>query len=196
MLFSFQDWYTSLHQLILASKQNLVLSLELVAIFWVIHFVNLLVGMRLNAFGILPRKSQGLIGIVASPFLHGNLEHLFFNSIAVFILFDLMLIYGLPVFLFASAIIILVCGVLVWLFARPGIHVGASGLMMGYWMFLLVNAYYQHTAMAFILAILCLYYLAAMGLSLIPGDAATSWEAHIFGALGGVLAVFTLPYLS
>ena len=189
------EWLNSLHELIVLSKANILLSCKMLAVFWLIHFINVLMGMRLNVFGIIPRKPYGLLGIFTSPFLHGNLEHLFFNSIAMFVLFDLMLIYGIPVFILTSVIIIIVCGIAVWCFARPGIHIGASGLMMGYWTFLLLNAYFQHSAMAIILAVLCLYYLAGLGLSLIPSDDGTSWEAHLFGAFGGVLTVFTLPYL-
>lgn len=189
------QWLQGFHNLITASQLNLFLSLKLVAFFWVIHLINLVFAMHLNIFGIIPRKRFGLFGIVFSPFLHGNFEHLFFNSIALFILFDLMLINGMHVFIVSTIIIILVCDSLVWLFARRGLHIGASGLIMGYWMFLLVNAYYQHSVMSVILAVLCLYYLAGLGLSLIPGDAGTSWEAHVFGALGGGLAVIALPYI-
>lgn len=187
-------WLQSLHSLILASQKNLLLSLEIVVFFWLVHIVNLCLGMRLNLLGILPRRARGLPGIVFSPFLHGNFEHLFFNSVAMFILIDLMLIYGLPIFIATTIIVILVCGFLVWCFARRGIHIGASGLMLGYWAFLLVNAYFQGGATAWVLAALCLYYLAGLGLSLIPGDAGTSFEAHIFGAIGGVVAVYTVPY--
>lgn len=190
-----QQWLNQLSELIFLSKQNLVLSVKLVAIFWLVHIVNLFVGMRLNIFGILPRHPFGLIGVATSPFLHGNIEHLFFNSIAMFVLFDLMLIYGVPVFLLASIIIMIVGGLGVWLFARRGIHIGASGLMLGYWMFLLVNAYFERSVMAVVLAALCLYYLAALGLSLLPGEKATSWEAHVFGAVGGVVAVYAIPYI-
>ncbi len=189
------QWLQGFQELILASEANLWLSLKLVAIFWIVHLINLTLGMRLNILGIIPRKRYGLLGIIFSPFLHGNFEHLFFNSIALFILADLMLINGFRVFILATIIIILICGILVWLVARRGIHIGASGLIMGYWMFLLVNAYYQHSAVSIILAVLCLYYLAGLGLSLIPGDRGTSWEAHVFGALGGALAVYGLPYM-
>ena len=189
------EWLQGFQQLISASGMNLWLSLKLVAIFWIIHLANLILGMRLSVFGIIPRKRYGLPGVLFSPFLHGHFEHLFFNSIALFILFDLMLINGIKIFVIATVIIILVGDSLVWLFARRGIHIGASGLIMGYWTFLLVNAYYQHSVVAVILAALCLYYLAGLGLSLIPGDAGTSWEAHIFGALSGGLAVYGLQYI-
>lgn len=187
-------WLQSLHSLILASQKNLLFSLEIVVFFWLMHIVNLCLGMRLNALGIVPRTVRGLPGIVFSPFLHGNFEHLFFNSVAMFILIDLMLIYGLPIFIATTVIVILVCGILVWCFARRGLHIGASGLMLGYWAFLLVNAYFEGGATAWVLAVLCLYYLAGLGLSLIPGDAGTSFEAHIFGAIGGAVAVYTVPY--
>src|SRR3989338_588982 len=113
-------WLQGFQELISASEVNLWLSLKLVAIFWIIHLINFILGMHLNVLGIIPRKRYGLFGIIFSPFLHGHFEHLFFNSIALFILFDLMLINGVKVFIIATVIIILVCDSLVWLFARRG----------------------------------------------------------------------------
>lgn len=189
-----ESWINTINQLITQSRQNLWLAGICIGILWVVHILNVMSGMRLCAFGILPRKRWGLIGIFTSPFIHGHFEHLFFNSIATFILVDLMLIAGIPTFVTATIIIILITGALVWLLGRPALHIGASGVMLGYWSYLLVNAIVSGSNMAWLLGLLCFYYLGGLGLSLIPNEPGTSWEAHIFGAFAGVAAVYLTPF--
>ena len=189
------EWINNIQQLILASRQNLVISAYCVGALWVIHFINIALGMRLRAFGVIPRKSYGIIGIITHPFIHGHFEHLFFNSIALFSLVDLLLIYGMPTFVITTAVIIIITGVLVWCFARPGVHIGASGVMMGYWTYLLANAIITQSSMSWLLGALCVYYLGGLGLNLLPSEPGTSWEAHVFGALAGIAAVFITPLI-
>lgn len=187
------DWISNLQMLVIASKQNLVISASCVAVLWIVHFCNLLTGMRLNAFGILPRTPHGLIGIFTSPFLHGNFEHLFFNSIPCFILIDLLLIYGVHYFVIVTLCIMIITGGMVWLLGRRALHIGASGVMMGFWTFLLFNAIITGSSMSWLLGMLCIYYLGGLGLNLLPQDAGTSWEAHVFGAIAGAVTVFLVP---
>jgi membrane associated rhomboid family serine protease len=187
------EWINNIEQLIMASRQNLVISAYCVGALWVIHFINIALGMRLHAFGVIPRKPYGVIGIITHPFIHGHFEHLFFNSIALFILVDLLLIYGIPTFVITTMIITLITGILVWCFARPGMHTGASGIMMGYWKYLLANEIITKYSMSWLLGALCLYYLGGLGLNLLPDEPGTSWESHVFGAFAGVVAVFLTP---
>lgn len=157
---------------------------------WVIHGLNALLGYRLNRFGIWPRHVQGLWGILWAPLLHGDATHLFLNSIPCFVLTLLLLSHGLATFLWVSALVWGLGGAFVWLFAREAIHIGASGVIMGYWGFLLVNAFAHFSLMSLLLAALCLYYFGGLYLSLFPGEKSASWESHVFGFLAGVLAVW------
>jgi membrane associated rhomboid family serine protease len=181
--------------IITAVSTHALLAFEIVLALWVIQIINVSVGYRLNYLGIIPRHTQGLIGIIASPFLHGNFSHLFLNSIPLFVLSALVLIGGVHQFLMITFIIMLLGGLLVWLFGRDAIHVGASGVIMGYWAYLLVNALHHFTMMTLILAAICVYYFGSMMMNLVPTDKKTSWEGHVFGALAGVAAVYLLAYL-
>lgn len=183
----FDTFFYNLDILIDASRNNLLTSLLCVGILWIIHLVNVFCGMRLNSLGILPRTRFGLIGIFTSPFLHGNFEHLFFNSIPLFVLSDLLLINGLSFFIRITLLIMVIGGLLVWLFGRKALHIGASGVIMGYWTYLLVTAIYSHSIISWILGALCLYYLGGMVTNLLPRGG-TSWESHVFGAIAGVVA--------
>lgn len=158
--------------------------------FWAIHIVNMLLGYRLNVFGIHPRHVLGLVGIPCFSFLHGNFSHLFLNSIPLLILMDFILIKGMQQFICITASIILLSGIAIWLFGRKGIHIGASSLVMGYWSYLLVDAYAHFSVNTIILAILCLYYFGSLVLNLFPGNKQVSWEGHVFGFLAGLTAVY------
>lgn len=157
---------------------------------WGIHFINMALGYRLNILGILPRSIFGIPGIVCSPFLHGDFNHLFFNSIPLFVLANFVMLDGVYVFYFVSASIILMSGIGTWLFGRWAIHVGASSLIVGYWSYLMVNAIYGKTTLALVIGAVSFYYFGALFFSIFPSDLRTSWEGHLFGFLSGIATYY------
>lgn len=179
---------SALNTIIFSIQENFFFIISIVIALWLIQFFNTLVGYRLNMLGIYPRTWHGLIGIPFAPFLHGSYSHLFFNTIPFIVLGSLLLIKGKSFFLFVSLFIILVSGLATWAFSRRAIHVGASSVILGYWGFLLFNAYEERSPMAFILAFLCVYYFGWMVFNLLPTEEKISWEGHVFGFLSGVLA--------
>jgi len=186
-----QHIISDLQHIISSVQHNMPFVLFLIGILWLINLINFIFHYRLNLLGIWPRTSYGLIGIFFTPFLHSNFSHLFFNSIPLFVLTNLILIQGYKTFYLVSIAVIILSGLAIWLFGKPGIHVGASALIMGYFGYLLANAYYQLTATTIILAILCLYYLSGLFFSLIPtGEKGISWEGHVFGFLAGILVAY------
>lgn len=187
---AWENWIEQLMNLIQVSQQVFPTTLLCLAALLVIQVINQQLHYHLNRLGIWPRKWYGLPGIVCSPFLHGNYEHLFFNAIPLTFLLTLMQLFGWPILLKVSAFIMLLSGVAVWLLGRPGVHVGASGLLMGYWGFLLVQVYFQPSIMGVMVAILCLYYVGSLWLNLLPSGKQTSWEGHLFGCVAGGLAAF------
>jgi membrane associated rhomboid family serine protease len=186
-----------------ALRANFGFVLIIVGSLYAIHLINWLLGYRLNYLGIYPRKLFGLPGIVFSPFLHSNFNHLFFNSFPLVILISLALLNGMHAFLCASIIIIVLGGFGTWLVGRRGIHIGASGVVMGYWGYLLFYAYQSPTIVSVALAIVCIYYLGSLVFSLFPMEMKSSWEAHVCGFLAGLAAAYicyhqpgTFPLLS
>lgn len=160
---------------------------------WVLQVINWLTGYRLNRLGIVPRNLPGLIGIVFSPFLHGNFNHLFFNTIPLLVLACFILVGGEKLFFLVSITIILISGFAVWLFGRRAIHIGASSLIMGYWGYLLVSAYMHPSLMTLVLAVVSVYYFGGLFFGLFPGEKNVSWEGHLFGCLSGIIANFIFP---
>src|SRR5260221_386805 len=135
------DWSSQLDFYLSLIKANIPFTLTMILGLWVIHFINIILGYRLNILGIYPRHVLGLIGIPCFSFLHGSFNHLFFNSIPLFVLINLVLVEGIQKFFCVSETIILLGGMAVWLFGRRALHIGASCLIMGYWGYLLSHAY-------------------------------------------------------
>jgi membrane associated rhomboid family serine protease len=188
-----ETFTAQLTDLLNTSHSNLFFSFALLAFLWGVHIVNALLRYHLNLFGIYPRSIFGLIGIPFSPFLHGSFEHLFFNSIPFFILTNLVLLKGRYAFLGISTSIIFIQGILIWLFARKGLHVGASALIMGYWSYLIVNIRDNTVPMQILLAFVCLYYLGGLFTQLFPSEEGVSFEGHIAGFLAGIITALGLP---
>lgn len=167
--------------------------LMLVAAIWVIEIVQQLIGHRLNQwFGLEPRSFDGLIGVPAMPLLHGDFPHLLANTPPLIVLGIMGLLIAPRRFIAASLTIVLVSGLAVWLLARGNtIHVGASGLIFGWFGFLLALGWFERSwqAVAGALVVIVLYGGFFWGV-LPQGQTGISWEAHLFGALAGAAAAW------
>lgn len=173
--------------------QNMPFALEIIAILWIIHIINSLLKYRLNIFGIYPRTIHGLFGIVFAPFLHANFNHLFLNSIPLFVLISLVATKGHITLYYISGCIIIISGFLIWLLGKKAIYIGASSVVMGYFGYLLADAYFKRGPQAIIIAILCLFYLSSLFLSLFPSTKKNvSWQGHVFGFAAGIATMFLI----
>ena len=173
-------------------KSNIPEIISFIAIAWVVQAANMFMGYRLNIFGIIPRHIIGLPGIILSPFLHGSLSHIFMNSLFFFAMAAMVSLHGLSTLYVASISITIISGSLVWCFARLACHVGASGLIMGYWSYVMVYAYFNPQLIDVITAALGMYYFGVDLLSSVaPGKKNVSVEGHVAGLMaGGITAAF------
>lgn len=194
-IFATMDIIEELYKTVFYFKDHVSFLFMWLGIIWGVHILNLLFGRGLLIFGILPRTIPGILGIFLCPFLHGSFNHLFFNSIPLFVLGGLVLLKGKLVFYTVSLTIIILSGLVVWLVGRKAIHVGASGLIMGYFGYLIVLAFKQPSASTIFVVIICLYYFGGLISDLVPHKEEVSWEAHVFGFFAGILSVFTTPYV-
>ena len=160
------------------------------AIIWAVFLISRVV--PLSKFGLEPRSRDGLIGILTMPFLHADLKHILANSAPLAVLmFSLTLIRRYP--LLTAGSVALLGGMLLWLFGRPGVHVGASGLVFGLAAFLVVAAWRDARPLTIVLA---LAVAAVYGSALLSGmlpftvEQGVSWDGHLLGAVGGAAAAF------
>jgi len=166
----------------------LPLILGFVTVIWVVELVNSQMDHQLNAFGIVPRSIYGLMGIPLSPFLHGGLNHLMSNTIVFLGMSGLIAFRGSRTLLGVSAFIILLGGLGVWAFGRPAIHIGASGLVFGYFGYLIARGWYERRPGSILIAILVIVFYGGLIVGILPAPGFASWEAHLFGLIAGVLA--------
>lgn len=163
--------------------------LSFVALLWVLELIDtLFLNQDLNRFGIIPRTTTGLRGILFAPLLHGNLAHLAANTAPLFVLGLLVMLRSLRVFGQVTASSWLVGGTGTWLTGGFNtLHVGASILIFGYLGYLMASAYYERSLTALLTALIVGLLYGSMILSILPLRAGISWQGHLFGLLGGVL---------
>ena len=178
------------------TQQNMPYLAIIVLVPWCVYILSELTGKRLLFLGIIPRRGYGMSGILFAPLLHLDFNHIFFNSIPLVVLSNFLLINGLPYFIEVTLFITVLSGLLIWCFAKPGIHIGASALITGYWALLVSNIYREGTLTAIILGILSLYYFAGIFLGIFPRKKGVSWEGHLFGLLAGLLTGYIVDFLS
>jgi membrane associated rhomboid family serine protease len=168
-------------------------SVIIVAILWVIFLANDIFGLNWNEHGLLPRDLKGLSGIFTMPFLHGDMKHLFSNSIPLFVL-----LFSIFYFFYSKSALILamtyfMSGLLTWVLGTEGVHIGASGIVYALTFFLVtISILKQETKlMAYSLIIIFLYGSIVWGFfpQLFP-DKHISWEGHLAGAITGIVLAF------
>ena len=169
--------------------QTTILSV-FVSSFWIIEFVDRFFFRGwLDRFGIAPHQLIGLRGILFAPFLHGNFPHLIANTVPFLILGWLVMLQETSDFWIVTIITMIVGGLGVWLFAAPGsLHIGASGLIFGYLGFLLLRGYFQRNVASILLSIVVGVVYGGLIWGVLPTQPGISWQGHLFGFLGGVLA--------
>lgn len=162
---------------------------------WFILLTDNLFGLNLSHYGIYPRSWQGLIGILTAPLIHSSPQHLAANSLPVLVL-GAMLLFGYPGSRWRALLIIwLTTGCGVWLFGRQSFHIGASGLAHGLFFYLLTISLLRRDSRSIVLMMLAFMLFGGMLLTVLPGQPGVSFESHLAGAVGGVIAAWRLRNL-
>lgn len=165
----------------------------LVALMWAIEILDQFVlriglGTTLDIYGIIPRHLIGLRGILFAPFLHGNFAHLIGNTIPFIVLGWLIMLREVSDFFWVSLIAGAVSGVGTWLFGSSGVHIGASGVIFGYLGYLLARGYFERSGLSIALSLFVGALYGSLIWGVLPFQYGISWEGHLFGFIGGVVA--------
>ncbi|NEP11566.1 MAG: rhomboid family intramembrane serine protease [Symploca sp. SIO2C1] len=160
-----------------------------VALMWVLEIVDVFVFRQgLNFYGIIPREMIGLRGILFIPFLHSGFPHLISNTIPFLSLGWFVMLQKTSEFFIVTPIVMLVSGLGVWLLGSPGVHIGASGVIFGYLGFLLTRGFFERNFRSIFLSLLVGSFYGCLIWGVLPTQPGISWEGHLFGFLGGVVA--------
>jgi len=166
--------------------------LLVVVLLWAIEIVDAAIPfLYLDAFGIRPRQVSGLWGILFAPFLHGDFAHLISNTIPFVTLSWLIMLRSTEDWLVVTLIAAAIGGLGTWLLGDPGsVHIGASGVIFGYFGFLLLRGYFERSFVAILFSVLVFFLYGSILWGVLPNmdGAPISWEGHLCGFVGGVVA--------
>jgi len=160
--------------------------LVLVGVIVVTFILNHVIPLEFNQYGIRPRSLSGLTGVPLSPFLHGNIKHLFNNIVPLFVLASFVRSLGKQAFIFNTAGLILLSGLLTWTISSSGVVIGASGLVFAYWSYLISIAIRRKTLLTALLAIITIILYGGLIYSLASLQPGISWAGHFSGVVAGL----------
>ncbi|MGO1973639.1 MAG: rhomboid family intramembrane serine protease [Propionibacteriaceae bacterium] len=161
----------------------------LLALLWVLEIVDQASGNALDEFGIRAREVDGLPYVFTAPFLHFGFDHLTSNSLPFFVLGVLVLLGGLARWVWSTLITVLSSGLTAWLLTPANsIIAGASGVIFGWLTYLLARGIYSRDIKQILISVAVLIFYGGVLWGVLPGQAGVSWQGHLGGALGGVLA--------
>ncbi len=156
---------------------------------WTAHAANAITAGSLTRYGIVPRTVDGLWGILFAPFIHANLAHLIANTVPLLLLGWLVLLRDARHFLPVTLLSMLGAGLGAWLLGAPGtVHIGASGVVFGYFGFLMLAGWFARSAASIAISALVTIAWGGLVLGVLPGQPGISWQAHLGGFVAGVLA--------
>lgn len=170
-----------------------------VAILWAVLLIDWVLPLDLSHWGVIPRKLSGLIGIPLAPFIHGGIGHLLSNTVPLIVLLILLMASRKEAWVTVAEIVVL-SGVLLWLFGRNGnaqeqiVHVGASGLIYGIIAYLIIAGFREKQVIPLSIALLVGFLYGGTFLwGMLPTQKGVSWDGHLTGAVAGGILAFFLP---
>lgn len=165
------------------------------AIAWIVFFLDTKFNLHLTNYGTSPRTVKGLVGILFSPFLHSNLEHIASNSIPILVLGMLTFYFYKPIAWGSFLWIYFMSGIWLWVGGRNNeegtvYHIGASGLIYAAAMFLFFSGVFRKHRPLMVISALVAFLYGSMMYGIFPLQPDVSWEAHLFGAISGVMVAY------
>lgn len=174
----------------------LVLLFCFVALMWVVEaadqVIQAIIGpsRTLDGYGVQPLSTDGLLGILFQPFLHGDWAHLIGNSIALLVLGSIIALSGIRPLISVTLISWVASGVVSWILGGAGtVHIGASGIVFGYIFYVIVRGLFSRRFLHLLIGLIIGFYYGLEALAgLSPMLDGVSWQGHLGGAVGGVLS--------
>jgi len=166
---------------------SLIIPLTFIFLIWLVKIIELLFEADFSGFGIYPLTVRGLPGIIFSPFIHADFNHLFNNSLPLLLLSVALFYFYSEVALKVFSLTYLLTGILVWLGGREAMHIGASGIIYGLASFLFFSGIIRRYFRLVALSLLVVFIYGEMLWGIFPGISKNvSWESHMLGFFSGI----------
>lgn len=178
-------------------KQNIFSAIQfpiyVVIFIWVVHLIKVSGAVYLGNYGLLPRDVDGIIGIFTSPFIHGSFEHLMSNSVPLFVLSTVIMLFYRKIAYQSMFLIYVLTGAAVWAFARGNVmHIGASGVVYGLVAFVFWTGLFRRNVKSIMLALVITILYNGLFFGILPDQKGISWESHLFGGIVGIIVAYIM----
>ncbi len=165
---------------------SLILPAALVFIFWMVEIFEQTTGISLVRLGVYPLHLKGLPGILFSPFIHSDFNHLVSNSVPFFILLAMLIYFYRRISYRLFLLLYFFAGICLWLFGREAWHIGASGVVYAMAAFHFVSGIIRNDVRLLTLSVIVVFLYGGLMWGLLPINPEISWEGHLWGAISGV----------
>lgn len=154
---------------------------------WLVFWFEVRFGYNFSKYGIYPQTLSGLKGVVLSPFIHGSIQHLYHNTIPLFVLSMALFYFYRHIAWKVLFFGIVVSGILTWYIGRPSYHIGASGLIYVLVSFIFFKGVFAKHYRLIALSLLVIFLYGSMIWYALPLEEGVSWEGHLSGLITGLL---------
>lgn len=158
-----------------------------ILIIWLVFWFEVRFGFNFSKYGIYPQRIVGLKGVILSPFIHGNIQHIYHNTIPLFVLSMALFYFYRHIAWKIILLGILISGFLTWCIGRPSYHIGASGLIYVLVSFTFFKGVFAKYYRLIALSLLVVFLYGSMIWYTLPIEEGISWEGHLSGLITGLL---------
>lgn len=169
-------------------KYSLILPFLFVVLLWIIKIVETSEDLNLYKYGVYPRNFNGLLGVLLSPLIHADFNHLLSNNIPLLILGTGIIYFYRELAYRVIAFVWIISGLCVWIGARESYHIGASGLIYGLAAFLFLSGVIRKDIRLAAISLLVVFLYGGLIWGVFPLIPHISWEYHLFGGISGFVA--------
>lgn len=170
-----------------------IVNVGVVAVMWILELIDQMTRNSLDQFGIQPRQVGELGDIFLAPWLHFGWAHIASNSVPFLVLGVLIYLSGAMRWVVTLLVTIVVSGITVWLFSPPNsLTLGASGIVFGFLTYVLTRGLFTKKLGQIVIAIVILVLYGGVLWGVLPTQSGVSWQGHLGGAVGGVLAAWIM----
>ena len=164
--------------------------ISFVLIIWLLFWLEVRTGFNFSKYGIYPQTFKGLKGVIFSPFIHGSIQHLYHNTVPLFVLSVALFYFYRPIAWKVLIMGILLSGFLTWCIGRPSFHIGASGLIYVLVSFIFFKGVFTKHYRLVALSLLVVFLYGSMIWYALPSQEGVSWEGHLSGLITGLFFAF------
>jgi membrane associated rhomboid family serine protease len=169
---------------------SLVFPAAFVFVFWMVEIIEVTTSISFVKLGVYPLHLKGLPGILFSPFIHSNFNHLMSNSIPFFILMSMLIYYYRRISYQIFFLLYILSGITVWFAGREAWHIGASGVVYAMAAFHFVSGIIRNDIRLLTFSVVVVFLYGGLIWGVFPIDPKVSWEGHLWGAVSGVVLAF------